>query len=60
MYWGVEAQIHAFLTSALDGSCQLHALVALTRGKSPLVSTGFSRLSEKNYQNARTENLVDA
>jgi len=35
-YWGVEIQLHAFLTSALDGvSCQLHAPAPLLTGKSP-------------------------
>jgi hypothetical protein len=36
-YWGMEVWVHAFLTSALDVSGQLHAPVALPPGKNPLV-----------------------
>jgi hypothetical protein len=34
-YWGVEVYIHAFLTSALDGSGQLHAPEDLPARKEP-------------------------
>jgi len=36
----VEAQLHAFLTAALDGSSQLHILAALAPGKEPPIPTG--------------------
>jgi hypothetical protein len=37
-YWGMEAQLHAFLTSALDGGeDELHVPAALPSGKEPLV-----------------------
>jgi len=40
-YLGVEIQLHAFLTSALDGvSGQLHAPAALPPEKEPPVPTG--------------------
>jgi hypothetical protein len=34
-YGGVEVQLHAFLTSAIDGGGQRHALAALPPGKRP-------------------------
>jgi len=37
-YWGVEVQLHSFLTSVLDGmSGQIQALVVLPPGKGPPV-----------------------
>jgi hypothetical protein len=38
---GEEVQLHAFLTSALDGSGQLQAPVGLSQGKEPLVLIGW-------------------
>jgi hypothetical protein len=37
VYGGVEVQVHSFLTSALDGSGQLHESAALPLRKEPLV-----------------------
>jgi len=39
-YWGVEVELHAFLSSALDQSGQLHAPAVLFPGKEPLVPAG--------------------
>jgi hypothetical protein len=40
-YWGVDVQIHIFLTSALAQVCgQLHAPAALSPGKEALVPIG--------------------
>jgi hypothetical protein len=40
-YWGVEVELHAFLTSALDGGeGQLHAPAALPAGREPLLPIG--------------------
>jgi hypothetical protein len=36
-YWRVKVKLHAVLTSALDGSGQLHAPTALPQGKESLV-----------------------
>jgi hypothetical protein len=40
-YWGVEVQLHAFLTSALmEVSGELHTPAALQTEKEPLVPIG--------------------
>jgi hypothetical protein len=39
-YGQVEVQLHAFLTSIVDGGEQLHAKTALPPGKEPPVPTG--------------------
>jgi len=39
-YSGVEEELHAFLTSALDREDRLQAPVTLSPGKSPPVPTG--------------------